>query len=105
MKTTVITIALAMMTVVAFGQENQQTKATDKIQTEEKAQTENKVQTRRGPYFVDKNNNGICDNFEADSSWTKIMTAYATITKVEIVKEEAKDLAEEVRDKDDVRFL
>ncbi len=31
MKTTVITIALAMMTVVAFGQENQQTKATDKI--------------------------------------------------------------------------
>jgi uncharacterized protein with HEPN domain len=40
-----------------------------------------------------------------DSSWTKIMTAYATITKVEIVKEEAKDLAEEVRDKDDVRFL
>ncbi|OQC36695.1 MAG: hypothetical protein BWX63_01695 [Bacteroidetes bacterium ADurb.Bin041] len=64
MKTTVITIALAMMTVVAFGQENQQTKATDKIQTEEKAQTEDKVQTRRGPYFVDKNNNGICDNFE-----------------------------------------
>jgi len=65
MKTTVITIALAMMTVVAFGQENQQTKATDKIQTEEKAQTENKVQTRRGPYFVDKDNDGICDNYQS----------------------------------------
>ncbi len=58
MKTIVITIAFAMMTVVAFGQNNQQAKAANK------AQTETKVQTRKGPNFVDKNKNGICDNYE-----------------------------------------
>jgi hypothetical protein len=58
MKTIVFTIAFAMMTVVAFGQNNQQAKAANK------AQTETKVQTRKGPNFVDKNKNGICDNYE-----------------------------------------
>lgn len=64
MKTTVITIALAMMTVVAFGKEEKPAKANEKAQTEKVVQTENKAQTQRGPNFVDKNNNGICDNFE-----------------------------------------
>ncbi|OQB29116.1 MAG: hypothetical protein BWY08_02238 [Bacteroidetes bacterium ADurb.Bin174] len=58
MRTIVFTIAFAMMTVVAFGQNNQQAKAANK------AQTETKVQTRKGPNFVDKNKNGICDNYE-----------------------------------------
>ncbi len=58
MKTIVLTIALAMMTVVAFGQDNQQAKATDEVQTE------TRTQVRRGPLFVDDNNNGICDHFE-----------------------------------------
>ena len=79
MKTTVITIALAMMTVVAFGQENQQTKATDKIQTEEKAKTEDKVQTRRGPYFVDKT-----------------IMEYAIILKTELVPDVVRDEMPEV---------
>jgi|LSQX01.2.fsa_nt_gb hypothetical protein len=58
MKTIVLTIALAMMTAVAFGQDNQQAKATDEVQTG------TRTQVRRGPLFVDDNNNGICDNFE-----------------------------------------
>jgi len=58
MKTTVITIALAMLTATAFSQENKPT------QSNEKAQTEKQVQTQKGPNFVDNNNNGICDNFE-----------------------------------------
>ena len=57
MKTILFTIAFAMMTVVAFGQNNQPAKATNKVQTE-------KVQSQKGPNFVDKNKNGICDNFE-----------------------------------------
>ncbi len=57
MKTIVFTIAFAMMTMVAFGQNNQQAKAANKVQTET-------VQTRKGPNFVDKNKNGICDNYE-----------------------------------------
>ena len=57
MKTIVFTIAFAMMTVTAFGQNNQQAKAANKVQTET-------VQTRKGPNFVDKNKNGICDNYE-----------------------------------------
>ncbi|MGI6573934.1 MAG: hypothetical protein ACOX19_11170 [Fermentimonas sp.] len=58
MKTILLTIALAMMTAVAFGQDNQQAKATDKVQTE------TQTQAWRGPFFVDEDNNGICDNFE-----------------------------------------
>ena len=58
MKTIVFTIAFAMMTVVAFGQNNQQAKAANKTQTE------SNIQTRKGPNFVDKNKNGICDNYE-----------------------------------------
>lgn len=57
MKTIVFTVAFAMMTVAAFGQNNQQAKAANKVQTET-------VQTRKGPNFVDKNKNGICDNYE-----------------------------------------
>ena len=55
MKTIVLTIALAMMTVVAFGQNNQAAKATDEVQTE------TQTQVWKGPFFVDDNNNGICD--------------------------------------------
>ncbi len=58
MKTILLTVALAMMTVVAFGQDNQQVKATDEVQTG------TQTQVWRGPFFVDDNNNGICDNFE-----------------------------------------
>ncbi len=61
MKTIVFTVAFAMMTVVAFGQNNQPAKAANK------AQTETNIQTRKGPNFVDKNKNGICDNFENEN--------------------------------------
>lgn len=58
MKTFVFTIAFAFMTVVAFGQDNQQSPKASKTRTETRSQTQ------KGPNFVDKNNNGMCDNYE-----------------------------------------
>jgi len=46
--------------VVAFGQDNQQAKATDEVQTG------TQTQVWRGPFFVDDNNNGIATTLKTE---------------------------------------
>lgn len=52
----ILTLALIAVSGIATAQTQ------SKTQTEEKKQVEKTTQT--GPAFVDKNNNGVCDNYE-----------------------------------------
>lgn len=61
MKTIVFTIAFVFMTVVAFGQNNQQGKATKKAQTEAKAN----LGQKGGANYVDADKDGVCDNYKS----------------------------------------
>ncbi len=59
MRTLVMTVGFVIISIIAFGQNNQQAKTNEKTKSEAKTITK-----QAGGNFVDKNNDGICDNYK-----------------------------------------